>query len=450
MGLFLFLAGRCLDADRIRHVQFAEIRIPRHLGHRQQQFLFHQVHQRKAPVFDQNRLVVLRQILLVGDVLDHGQPAAPVTSVSREDFNPTLYALDPSEMDELRRELDAEMNRNLRTGVLAALFDRLEEPANRTRQTEIIGILRLLLPNLLSRGNLSAVAGVVRELSRVKDTPGVFDEERAAEIEGLFDELSSPAAVEELVQALEDGTIKPDPDALSGFLSHLNVGALAPLFRSSELSGDRGVGPVLTEAAKGIGANNKQAVLDLLKSPDPMVAMGAARLAGSVKMEEAGPALSSLMAHPDPGVRRVAVESGRDLNVNTVTSGMQTALKDTDPEVRIAAARALGAMAFGPAAPKFKAIIEGKAIRSAELSEKIAFFEAYGLVAREDAVPALDQLLNGRGFLGRKESPEIRACAALALGRVGSERALLILHRAAAETDPVIRNAVGRALKGGE
>ncbi|MBT8397633.1 MAG: HEAT repeat domain-containing protein, partial [Gemmatimonadetes bacterium] len=92
--------------------------------------------------------------------------------------------------------------------------------------------------------------------------------------------------------------------------------------------------------------------------------------------------------------------------------------------------------------------IRSKGIRQADLSEQIAFFESYGLVQDPDGVKVLDRLLNGRGFLGRKESGEIRACAALALGKMDSPEAAAALEKASEEQDPVVRSAVGRALRG--
>jgi HEAT repeat protein len=60
----------------------------------------------------------------------------------------------------------------------------------------------------------------------------------------------------------------------------------------------------------------------------------------------------------------------------------------------------------------------------------------------------LDAMLNNKGFLGRKEDAEIRACAAIALGRVGSSKATEALRKAATEKDLIVRNAVTRALRG--
>jgi HEAT repeat protein len=58
----------------------------------------------------------------------------------------------------------------------------------------------------------------------------------------------------------------------------------------------------------------------------------------------------------------------------------------------------------------------------------------------------LDRLLNGRRMFG-KESQEIRACAAMALGKVGTPAARASLQKAAQETNPMVRNAVTKALR---
>jgi len=66
----------------------------------------------------------------------------------------------------------------------------------------------------------------------------------------------------------------------------------------------------------------------------------------------------------------------------------------------------------------------------------------------DSGVPQLDAILNGKGFLGRREDAEIRACAAIALGRVGTAKSLEALRKASTEKDVVVRNAVSRALRG--
>lgn len=368
--------------------------------------------------------------------------------VSTEDFNPTLYSLDPAELEWLQEELDAEMKRDLRTEVLAALFDRVEEPRFPERQQEILEIFRTLLPNFLSRGALSSAGSVLEEVSRLLAADGALKEEQRAYAERILDEVSGAGTLQELVQALEEGTISPNPVELAAFLRFLRAGALEPLLRASEEAEDKGIKTIIQDAVQGIAQKYRPAVIQCMDSPDPVVAAGACSLAGKMGLAEAAPAVAHLLRHNDARVRMAAVEAALDLKASTAVGALQDALQDEDRGVRIAAARALGALRYKPAAPVFRRIIEGKQIRTTDISEQIAIFENYGLLQDPEGVKLLDGLLNGRGFLGKKESGEIRACAALGLGKVGSPEARKALERAEGEQDPVVGNAVRRALRG--
>ena len=154
-----------------------------------------------------------------------------------------------------------------------------------------------------------------------------------------------------------------------------------------------------------------------------------------------------LLAHPEPSVRLAAVEAATTLNAVTAASALEKTLDDPEREIRIAAARALGALQYRPAAGTLKSIVRGKDIRTADISEKVAVFEAYGIVAEADGLEVLDDLLNRKGFLGKREPTDIRAAAALALGRIPGDVARAALEKATQDDDPVVRSNVNRALR---
>ena len=72
---------------------------------------------------------------------------------------------------------------------------------------------------------------------------------------------------------------------------------------------------------------------------------------------------------------------------------------------------------------------------------------AYGALARDAGIPPLERLLNRRSFWGRRASPELRACAARALGIIGTPDALESLRRATRDRDPMVRSAINRAMR---
>ena len=127
---------------------------------------------------------------------------------------------------------------------------------------------------------------------------------------------------------------------------------------------------------------------------------------------------------------------------------LERGVEDSDREVRISTVRAFAARGYKPVLPRVDEAVKGRTIRDADLTEKMAFFEAYGALCGESGIVFLDSVLNGKGFLGRREDSEIRACAAIALGRIGTEKARETLRKASSEKDVVVRNAVNRALRG--
>ena len=128
---------------------------------------------------------------------------------------------------------------------------------------------------------------------------------------------------------------------------------------------------------------------------------------------------------------------------------LERAIADDDRDVRIAAVRALGARGSRPALPRIEGALRSANLREGNLTEKMAFFEAYGLLCGEAGIPLLEGILGSKGFRAKKEDTELRACAAMALGKIATSKALETLQKAAGDKDIIVRNAVTRAIRGG-
>ena len=374
-----------------------------------------------------------------------GEPPPPKIG---QDFSPTLYALDPDEKVQLQRALASEMSRDLRHEVLAALFDRLEEPGYPDRKTEIIKIFRGLLPTLLSRGDVESAANILEELAAVRADPEILDEVRQKECDELLDDLSAPETLEELVRGLQDGTIDVPVEVLGRLLRFLRAGALPILLLAAEQEEMPALKETLRDAVHGIAEENPEAVLSLLEDRDPVVTSGAVRLVGRMGIAEASPKLAGLMNHPDAGVRLALIETIQLLADVTTPDTLIGALADDDRDVRVAAAGALAELGVETAASALEALVTGKEIRQADLTEKIAIFESYGVLGGSRATDVLNEILNKKGFLGRREPSQIRASAARALGKGGLPGAHEALLAAQRDTAAVVRTAVRQALEG--
>ncbi|MEJ2217222.1 MAG: HEAT repeat domain-containing protein [Gemmatimonadota bacterium] len=379
-------------------------------------------------------------------LVDDEEPVEMLHSVSAEDFEETLYFLDAAEMSALQEEVEREARRDLRTDVLRALFDRLEdsEPA---RQQEILGILDQLLPIFLSRGHLDSAASVLRELDGMVERD-LLPANLVDRVEALFDRLSDETVLGQFVEVMEQGDLAPDSESLSLFFSRLRARALPTLIRSGAAVQGEQVRRRLASAIDGLANEYPSELLGLFELADPLVVRGAAGAAGRLKLKQAVPHLRKALRHQDADVRLAAVEALLGIRSASALTALIDALEDQDREVRVTAVRGLGEVRFASARERLARITEGKGLRDADLTEKIAFFEAYGAIARASAVPALSEILNYRGMLGRRNSNEMRACAALALGKVGTTEAKAALREAEGDLDPVVHSAVQRALRG--
>ncbi|HEX7050977.1 MAG TPA: HEAT repeat domain-containing protein [Longimicrobiales bacterium] len=373
-------------------------------------------------------------------------PPPDSATFSREDFKETLYFLDPDEFQLLRAELEDEWRRDLEADVLYALFDRLEDPVPE-RQAEVLSILRQLLPVFLGRGQLRLVAMVLTELEGMRSNAYLLGPEQEQEVERLLDELSDPAVLEPLIRLLDDGAIVIAGRELSSVIGRLRPHALPALLRATETAAAAATRERLAEAVGALGAKHEAHVLELLGAADAPVRMGAVRLTGRLRLGAAVSPLARLLDAPEPTLRHAVVEALLAIRTAEALEALLRALKDPAREVRLAAARGLGALHYAPAASQLEAAITGRAMRTADLTEKLAFFQAYAAVAGGEAVPVLDRLLNARRSLGRRLPAELRACAATALGQVGTPPARSALERAANDQDAVIRGAVVRALR---
>lgn len=384
--------------------------------------------------------------LAEGGTIDLASEAAarPEGLLSSSDFRETLYFLDETELEQIHAELEKEWSRDLRQDVLNALFDRLEDGAPE-RQLRILGILQQLLPAFIIRGEYMAAAQILRELDGLLLREGLLSPEARREAADLVAQLSTPVVLDQLIDAITN--TDAGSSALPVFFSHLGPAALPALLRTLEAITSNVVRQRLEPVVTELGRAFPDDLIALLSSDEELVRTGAARVAGRIRLVPAAGALASHLEGESPAGRLAAVEALVAIRSATAIHALVDVLDDPVREVRIAAARGLGLLRYNPARPHLEAILEGKVIREADLTEKLAFFEAYAQLAGPAGVAFLDQILNGRGLLGRRQPVEMRACAATALGHIAGQAARSALERAEEETDPVVRGAVLRALR---
>jgi HEAT repeat protein len=369
--------------------------------------------------------------------------------VSLDDFDSTLYFLDDREVEYLRSEVRREYELDMRRNIVSIILDIYELQVDPKIRQEITELVDSLMLHLLSAGQFSSVAFLLREVAEASKRAKDIKPEQRARLAQIPERLSAPEALSQLLQSLDESDHLPEMSEIVELFGELRVGALGTVFAWVGKMQNIKLRPMLEAAAERLASANTGELVKLINSTDAAVALEAIRRSGGLKTPAAVSPLAKIMSERDAMLRLAAVQSLSEIGSPGALQVLEKAIDDKDRDVRVTTVRAFMAKSYRPALPRLEASIKSKALREADLTEKMAVFEAYGALAGDAGVPVLDAILNPKGGLfGRKDDPEFRACAAMALGKINTNASSEVLRRSANEKEVLVRNAVNRALRG--
>jgi hypothetical protein len=377
---------------------------------------------------------------------DVRSPQRPTSLVDTESFDSTLYFLEEHEIEYLKSEVDREYDRSLGRSVVSLLLDTFEVQKAPHIRAEVVDVLDGILPHLLGDGDLTSVGYLAAEVDDlVRKTPDLPPDERWA-LGALAQKLSEPEALNQLFQLMDEAPTPPRASDLTRLLEHLGPEAFPTFLRWQRFVRADEVRAVLGDSLAAVADAKPSLLSAALESTDRVVVDGALRLMTTLKRRECVGALRALSSFPDSGVRRSLVDTLSAVGGSACCGELVHMMSDEDAEVRVASVRALADRRYRHALPHLQDVLRQPELSDRDLIEQRALFEAYGGLAGAEGVDFLAPILLGKGRTGRR-SADIRACAAVALGLVGAPRARETLRKAERDADPVVRNAVTRALR---
>ncbi|MEO7711436.1 MAG: HEAT repeat domain-containing protein [Gemmatimonadaceae bacterium] len=368
--------------------------------------------------------------------------------VSMADFDGTLYFLDEKEIEYIQTEVRREYEIDLRQNVLALLLDIFEAQGDPAIRDEVADILDSFMLHMLSAGQFHNVAYLIRESLVASQRALEIAPAQRDRLGQIPTRLSAPEALSQVLQSMDEAEALPSQAELLELFEQLRGSALETVLEWLSRLQNPKLRPLLEQAAGRLAAQSTGELVRLVASRSRNVALEAIRRAGGLKTPAAVAPLAKVLEGEDVELRAAAVHALSEIGSPSALQALERAVEDSEREVRIATIRALQARAYRPALPRLESIVKGRAIRDADLSEKMAAFEAFGTLCGDAGVVILDAMLNGKSMFGRREDAEVRACAAVALGRIGTPDAQASLRQSANEKDVVVRTAVARALRG--
>jgi hypothetical protein len=376
-------------------------------------------------------------------------PPRPKGVVDLEEFDSTLYFLDEREINLVAAGVEDEYRRDVRLAALNILFDLFELQGEEGIRSEILSIVESLFPNFLNARDFRTAASVLRESRLLGQRTQGLPPALGGRLDGFIGKLSEPAIVSQLVQSLDEAPALAGDATVAEVMRELRASALEPILTWIPNLSATQLRQLLEGVADRLAEAHPPEVLRILRSPGSEALASVVALCGRLQLMQTVPGLGDTVVHHDPAVRLASVQALAQLGTPAALAFVEKALDDQDRAVRLAAVRAVGARGYKGAQRRIESMVLGKAVGAMDLTEKMAFFEAYGAIAGPAGIKPLTGLLLPRGLLRMKEAAETRACAAIALGRIRTPEAREVLQRAADDKELVVRNAVSRALREG-
>ena len=388
------------------------------------------------------------RIVAPGEVESEAQILASSSVAKMDEYDSTLYFLDDHEIQYLRDEVRKDFGNDMRAQVVASLLDTFEQETDPTVREEIAGILDNLFLLFLSLTQFRTAAYLIREATVTANRATEILLGQRQRLTQLSDRLSDKEVLGQLLEALEETPLRPPQNDLHELLGQLKPVALETVLAWLSRSRNIELRALLESAASKLASSHTSELVRLISSQDELVAFEAIRRAGAMKASAAVSALAAIIEHGSPEMRLAGVAALSEIGSPGALQVLERALLDEDRDIRIATVKVLGSKNHAAALRSIEAHLRTRILREGTLAEKMAFFETYGLLCGDKGVPMLAEILNTRRILGGREDGELRACAAMALGKIGTDTAMRALQKALADRDVIVRNAVSRAVRG--
>jgi HEAT repeat protein len=350
-----------------------------------------------------------------------------------------LLELSPAELQELAEEIHLEHSRPLTEAALEILTEVAEGERNVERFTDLARALADLVIIALADADLTRATQVLATLRTLAA-------ERGVDAAGYL-----PDAVDLVRQTVASvhHFAETDTSSLPEFVAHLGAVAIDPVCDLLDDAGEEALHPQLAAGLSLLATQDVARVGDRLTcAKNPAAGHILAALA-ALPGPEVEPALARAIEHPEPRVRRDALQAllaRRAAGRPEFRERVARALEDPDPQVRSVALAVAREHAGEEMAANLLGIVEAPGFRERSAAEKRSFFETLARVPHAFLKKTLREWAAHHLWWPDAAAAERRALAAWALARTGDPDDRAYLARHAQSIFPGVRKACARAL----
>jgi hypothetical protein len=359
--------------------------------------------------------------------------------------NRSVYFLLPDEVEELRKEVESEIDPTFVFNITDILFEILALEKEPEPYQDAVNILNKILDALLTLGEFQKASDLLKRVYIILKTYELKDWQIEI-IRKLIVEAGEAQRIERIGRILEkeEGVRLEDVNGYLLLLQRNSIKHLIKLLGELKNSKTR---RVICDALSEIGKDAIELFTPFIDDRRWYLVRNITYILGRIGKEQSFPYLQKGFNHEEVRVRREAVQALGLIGGPKAVGLLVKAL--TDPDVRI---RAMAAINLGKVGKKaglipLLEVIQSKEFPKKEPAEIKAFFDAIGMVGSNDSIPILQQMLERKSLFSRGKTDEIRMGAINALAMIGTPEAIAILETGKNSKDESVREACSQALR---
>ncbi len=363
------------------------------------------------------------------DMLDHATSRA-IAKIGKRDLDAVHDALDADTRDHLTSEM------------LDILVRMLFKETSSKESGATIDLLQRLFDSLvLAQDYPHAIALIDRLKEVAEESDNMQEVHIARHLVRLF---AAESRVLPVLNALNDGYTSASVTDMVAFLRALGAPIANALIGNLEMVTSPTHRRLLCDLIVEFGVPDVSRLMDVCESAKWFVVRDVLGLAQHHPPEKISVLIKQCLAHNHPKVRSYAVGMLRGYARGLADQLIVERIHDDDLDVRLSAIRVAAARRSAPARDALHQMLSADDLTDREPRELRMAMAAYAAIARGEAVPLLDQILNP-GFLKtlKNTEPQVSAAFALAsLGPLGAE----VLAKGARSLNSKVRDACKRGL----
>ena len=356
----------------------------------------------------------------------------------------SVYFLTPDEVEGLRKDVESEADPAFVFNVTDILFEILALEKEQEPYQDAVNILIKVLDAFLTLGEFTKATDLLKRVYIILKTYDLQDWQSES-IRKIIVGAGEEVRIERIGKVLEREEVRLED--VNVYLSLLQKNSIKPLIKLlGELKNSK-ARRVFCDALSEIGKNAIEMFTPFMDDRRWYLVRNIVYILGRIGKEQSLPYIQKAFNHEENRVRREAIQALGLIGSPKAIGLLVRALTDNDVRIRCMAAINLGKGGKKVGLIPLLEVVQSKDFYKREPAEIKAFFNAIGMAGSNEAVPALQQLLERKSWFSRGKTDEIRIGAANALAIIGTPDARAVLEVGKNSKEESIREACAQALK---